>query len=540
MDEIRPISTDPGSGFPEYIGFQNLRNAGLAHIAAFSGKLWTDHNLHDPGITILEALCYVLTDLDYRTKLDFKDLIASTDKDDNNFNTPAQVLGNNPLTILDYRKLLIDIRGVRNAWLEPIHPFREINDPADDDESLVLSYDCKKKKLYNEPPTGERIPVPLHGVYRVCIEPDDIYPSLFDKNECGIVEFNQDYVIQEINKRLHGHRNLCEDFEDIQFLAKEMISFCLHLELQGDADPEEILIKVYQAVQEFFSPAPRFYTLKDLLDKGRGMDEIFEGRPFDFDKKEPVQKNGFIDTTELEKLQRHTVIHVSDLYRIILNIPGIEGITRFSLFSHSQGKTVEFNDGKEWCLPLQPYHRPVLAAELCNVIFFKNKLQFTISNKNASRDYLKKVSDYNKSVKTEAELDTVIPSGRKMNLAEYRSVQYEFPRTYCIGNNDVPETATDTRKVQSLQLQAYLLFYDRLLADYFAQLANIRQLFSSKPSPGASNTYFSVVPSGTTSITASLRISCRHSKQASKASRSESNRSTLFRINAWSFPYIRK
>ena len=89
MDEIRPISTDPGSGFPEYIGFQNLRNAGLAHIAAFSGKLWTDHNLHDPGITILEALCYVLTDLDYRTKLDFKDLIASTDKDDNNFNTPV-------------------------------------------------------------------------------------------------------------------------------------------------------------------------------------------------------------------------------------------------------------------------------------------------------------------------------------------------------------------------------------------------------------------------------------------------------------------
>ena len=27
---------------------------------------WTDHNTHDPGITVLEALCYVLTDLQYR------------------------------------------------------------------------------------------------------------------------------------------------------------------------------------------------------------------------------------------------------------------------------------------------------------------------------------------------------------------------------------------------------------------------------------------------------------------------------------------
>ena len=32
-----------------------------------SGRVWTDHNLHDPGITTLEILCYALTDLAYRT-----------------------------------------------------------------------------------------------------------------------------------------------------------------------------------------------------------------------------------------------------------------------------------------------------------------------------------------------------------------------------------------------------------------------------------------------------------------------------------------
>ncbi len=55
MEDIKVISTTADSGFPGYIDFATLRREGIDHIAAFSGKVWTDHNLHDPGITILEA-----------------------------------------------------------------------------------------------------------------------------------------------------------------------------------------------------------------------------------------------------------------------------------------------------------------------------------------------------------------------------------------------------------------------------------------------------------------------------------------------------
>ena len=48
---------------PIELNWQALREEGLRHIRAMSGELWTDHNLHDPGITILELLCYALTDL---------------------------------------------------------------------------------------------------------------------------------------------------------------------------------------------------------------------------------------------------------------------------------------------------------------------------------------------------------------------------------------------------------------------------------------------------------------------------------------------
>src|SRR5688572_6457695 len=107
-------------GFPEWLDFDKMRKEGIDHLGQLSGKIWTDHNAHDPGITILEMLCYALLDLGYRTSLPAKDLFARDPDDtspENNFFTPSQILGCNPLTITDYRRLLVDIPGVKNAWL---------------------------------------------------------------------------------------------------------------------------------------------------------------------------------------------------------------------------------------------------------------------------------------------------------------------------------------------------------------------------------------------------------------------------------------
>ena len=109
------------SGFPDYLDFDVLRKEGIEYLGKLGGKLWTDHNVHDPGITILEVLCYALLDLGYRTNLPVKDILTCSQTDsatDNNFFTQSAILSCNPLTILDLRKLLIDIKGVRNAWLE--------------------------------------------------------------------------------------------------------------------------------------------------------------------------------------------------------------------------------------------------------------------------------------------------------------------------------------------------------------------------------------------------------------------------------------
>ena len=48
---------------PAGVGKQRLA---LRLAQTLSGHAWTDYNLHDPGVTMLEQLCYALTDLVYR------------------------------------------------------------------------------------------------------------------------------------------------------------------------------------------------------------------------------------------------------------------------------------------------------------------------------------------------------------------------------------------------------------------------------------------------------------------------------------------
>ena len=95
-----------------------LRKEGMKYIEKLGNKLWTDYNAHDPGITILEVLSYAITELGYRNSFDIKNILCDRyGKISNHSFFPASTIFTNaPLTEIDYRKLLIDIDGISNAW----------------------------------------------------------------------------------------------------------------------------------------------------------------------------------------------------------------------------------------------------------------------------------------------------------------------------------------------------------------------------------------------------------------------------------------
>ena len=102
------------------LDFAYLRKIGIQYLEQFGGKLWTDFNAHDPGITILEMLSYAITDLGMRIDMPIEDILSSEDpaKDiHSQFFKASEVLPTSPVTEQDYRKLFIDLDGVKNCWL---------------------------------------------------------------------------------------------------------------------------------------------------------------------------------------------------------------------------------------------------------------------------------------------------------------------------------------------------------------------------------------------------------------------------------------
>jgi hypothetical protein len=240
------------SGFPGYLNFQDLRTNAINYLGPITSAYWTDYNIHDPGITTLEVLLYAIMDLGYRANQPIASLLATNpDSTDTNFFTPAQILGCNPATITDYRKLLTDITEVRNAWLA-----------VDQSQPVDASQ-------------GGNAPF-LQGLYQVWLELEMDLPDF-------ATEAQWDHYTKEAVRKakaiLNAHRNVCEDVSGIGILTKKYIGVVADLEILPGTTAGIVYQDVAAALYAFFSPTPAFYTLGQLQQMAVPLDTVFEGRP---------------------------------------------------------------------------------------------------------------------------------------------------------------------------------------------------------------------------------------------------------------------
>ncbi|MBG6132805.1 hypothetical protein IWQ47_004365 [Aquimarina sp. EL_43] len=129
MNEHITILKNPG--FRESEDYIALRKKGIELIEKLGSTYWTDYNIHDPGITLLELLCFAQTEVGFKLGFSIEDLLAyQTNQevkwDDQCFYTAREILTINPFTNNDWRKVLIDQTGIANAWMSctpcPCHP----------------------------------------------------------------------------------------------------------------------------------------------------------------------------------------------------------------------------------------------------------------------------------------------------------------------------------------------------------------------------------------------------------------------------------
>ena len=454
------------------LDYSFLRKKGQEYIEQLASDIWTDYNEHDPGITILEMLAYALTDLGARIEMPLENLLApedgSTGKIEEQFFNASEILPSNPVSEADYRKLFIDIEGVKNCWLKPY--------------SKTVYVDCKHDKLsynpdeFNSTHEDFKKDFKLQGLYDVIVDYEDSEKEKCKSEETEEAEGNgHEDINDEIKRRFHSNRNLCEDLVRISKVEKHPVKVCAHIEVEPEADEELVHAKVLNTIDNYFSLSLKFYSLKQLFDKGYTSDEIFEG---------PVLTSGFLDPKELDEAKLREEVRLSDLMQLIMNVEGVKVIKDISIGDCSTNK----EETESWVLCIDDGKKPCRCEE-STFSYFKGVLPVNVNEKKVEV-YRNEIEQAEKDAQEQAKLDMEIeiPSGVNLGTNETTTIQNDFPETYGIGRVGLPPRADTARKAKAKQLKSYLLFFDQVLANYFAHLGKVKDLLSV--SGKTSKTYF--------------------------------------------------
>jgi len=445
--------------------FARLLDEGIRLVQQLGGDVWTDYNAHDPGVTILEQLCYALTDLGYRTDYAVEDILAHRPDEaehapPHTLYTGDKILPCSPLVDLDYRKLLWDrVTGLKNAWLVSV-----------DEHGVPVTE------------AADHL-----GLYTVMVEVSEA------------VKDEKERIVYEVRRLLRAHRTLAEDIHAVEILRPAPITVAAEVEIDYQFSPESILARILFNLQVNLVPIPLLYTVDRLMQAGISPDRIFTGPPL---------VAGVYDDRHFAPLPRE--VKISRIESIIREVDGVNKIldVRAYLSEAPEATAGPVIHLQEKAVPRIKPNRFNRAADAADV--FSEQDAYDIKLIRGGREHpidpgrvVRKIQllllehrrEYlfaRKDMRHEAYRR--LPRGTYKDIAAYHSIQHHFPLTYGLGPYGIPDafygvhdapseamggaSATVSRQAQARQLKAYLLFFEQLLANYLAQLAHVDHFFS--------------------------------------------------------------
>ena len=395
-----------------------LKEKGIETLQELTGKNWTDYNVHDPGITILEIVCFALTELGYRSGYPIENLFAPKSDDKNlqssNF-APHDILVSGAITNLDYRKIILDIEGVNNVEFKPANNIFEFK-----------------------------------GIF-------DVFVELENHN---ISKAKRKNIENQIRQSLSDNRGICVHFNDIFFLESEFITLDINIELNKKIDTAEFLFELVKTIENYFSPAPTFKTVDALMDFGVNVDDIYLG---------PLLKNGFIRDDELIEHELRKNVYVSDILNIVMSLDGVHHIKKMNI-TNDLGE--EFN----WIYKVRNKCIPRLDISKSKVsVSYKGKHAYSV----ALLDFFPDNVSFKTKIGNAHKSNKIKPlKGKAKELKAYTSIVNDFPEIYGLSKMGMPEGATKEAVASTKQLRVYLMFFDQIMANYLAQLDHLKYLFS--------------------------------------------------------------
>ena len=430
------------------MNFDKLREEALADVQKYSGAEWTDYNLHDPGITILEALCFALTDLSYRTGFSITDILSDAsgaiDYDDQSFHLPVQILNTHPVLINDYRKLVIDqVEEVQNVWLSG------------------------PNELFGA--------TTIRGLMSVSLQLTvTAWQSINENENEDQKQIKKEAIITKVKQVLLNNRMIGTDFYHFKIIEPRKIKIIAKVAIDSKVPPEELLAEIYWAINNFLNPSIVYSSPDDLILNNEQVADIFNG---------PTLKKGIIKDHTLKELP--TQIEPADLIRLVAKVLGVLNVISLVITDGiitTSEEPLLLKEGEFGSInPLIDFSTIELLRDEVDVIV--RKQYFSSFYKKLVKENESKFNGYNAIFSDKR-------TGQYRRLARYYSIQHHFPSVYGIGREGISNSESDERKAAVKQLKGYLLVFEQIMGNYLSQLASVNKLFSYKIDSEHRHTYF--------------------------------------------------
>ncbi|PSL45357.1 hypothetical protein CLV51_10459 [Chitinophaga niastensis] len=428
---IEPVLIERHKVGPPAMDYDGLLKEAIARIQELSGTIWTDYNQHDPGVTILQQLCYAITDPAYRTAFLIEDILA--DKNNNidplqhTFYRKANMLTSAPVTVNDYRKLVLDeIEDIENIWIEPVQTWQPSG--------------CTK------------------GMYRVFIQVEDNIAENMTANADVVQK-----LAAQVDHCLQSYRNIGEDFEPVVVLQPQEIYIKAEIFVDSRHDPQQILAMTCNAFEMTLHPPVRFVSAAEMYINGYTPEDLYAG---------PLLKKGFVANSDLR--ERKESVDPADLMKAVSAVEGVLKVKAIYLAGEDGNYIAKPVTIKAGCYPflqmVNDKHEIKISSDkaeynLRDASFLNMYQQVRVVARRKFAGH--KNSEASKPLK-----------GIYRDIGKYYSLQHHFPAIYGIGRDGLEKETPGLRKAQAKQLKAYLLFFEQLLANYLAQLNSMGTFFS--------------------------------------------------------------
>ena len=410
------------------IDFYSLRSEAIKIAQQVSGKVWTDYNLHDPGVTILEQIIYAITDLLYRNEFSVADyLVNESGAIDFNYHalhTPVDIFPCRATTIQDYRKIFLNaVNEIDNVWVTPL------NDGEKDDA--------------------------YQGLYKISV-----------KLGFGISNYENDDILNKIRAVYNQTRNLCEDIGELTFVENIEYELCANIEMRGTRRPSDILAEIYFKCSQGISDSVDIKNIDQTSNQTEVLDELLDG---------PFTDHGFFQDDDFNENRNEFL--VASLFTIINSIDGVDSIQQLYL---KKGDKVFYDvvliDEPDKALSILIPN----TIEDLNIVLKNNGREMPVTINEVCSKLDEKVFMHRLDRATPQDLTKLyeLPTGVARGLNQYTSFQNQFPSIYGVNQFGVPESAPTEVKAKSKQLKAYLIIFEQILTNYLSNLGSINTLFS--------------------------------------------------------------